>query len=233
MRELKHPYPSVRRGGLSYGGSQNWFSQPAVHRSGCGLIAGTDLLLYLHRHHPGCSSPLFWDFEGDEPISFPQYHRLVREMGKKYLLVIPHVGMNGFMLTGGLNRYFRKSHIPLRARWGVWASGLWNSIGEMLERDIPVILAVGPNFPWIWQKHQLKFYVKKPDGSYCSTCAVKAHFVTITGMDGRWLQISSWGKRYYIDRGEFTRYVKQHSNYLLSNIAYIKDRNRNRKLEKA
>ena len=97
----------------------------------------------------------------------------------------------------------------------------------------PVILAVGQNFPLIWGQNKLQFYVKRPDGTYCSTCAVKAHFVTITGIDCRWIQISSWGKRYYIDREEFVRYVKKHSCYLFSNIAYIKElhQNCNRKLE--
>ena len=232
MFELKHPHLQVRRRGLSYGGSQTWFTQRVTNRSGCGLIAGTDLLLYLHRNHPGCDSPLFGDMEAGPSVSFAQYHRAVQEIRKRYLFVIPHFGMNGFMLTRGLNRYFRKNHIGLRAQWGVWGSQLWSAISEMLERDIPVILAVGPNVPLIWQKHKVQFYVKKPDGTYCSTCSVKAHFVTVTGMDHRWLQVSSWGKRYYIDRDEFARYVKKHSCYLVSNIAYIKERNQNRKLEK-
>lgn len=234
MRELKHPYLCISRSGLSYRGSQTWCVSKTVHRSGCGLIAGTDLLLYLHRNHPACSSPLTCACEGEEPLSFAQYHRLVQEIRKKYLPVIPHFGMNGWMLTGGLNRYFRNHHIPLRARWGVWGSELWEAVEELLERDIPVILAVGPNFPRIWGRDKLRFYVRRPDGTYCSTCAVKAHFVTITGMDRRWLQIASWGKRYCIDREEFVRYVKKHSCYLFSNIAYIKELHQNqyRKLEK-
>ena len=45
---LRHPWPSVREGEvLSYGGCQGWLEGETARKSGCGLVAATDLLLYL------------------------------------------------------------------------------------------------------------------------------------------------------------------------------------------
>ena len=44
------------------------------------------------------------------------------------------------------------------------------------------------------------------------------------GMDENWLTGSSWGKKYYLNRLEFERYVKEHSAGFVSNILYITKR---------
>ena len=51
-----------------------------------------------------------------------------------------------------------------------------------------------------------------------------AHYVTVTGADSDWLQISSWGKRYYIRKDDYLSYVKRHSARLFSNILYIREK---------
>ena len=224
MIQLKHPYPSVDREGGSYGGSQLWSDRPNVQRCGCGLVAGTDLLLYLHLTRQDCRSTLFRGVPMEGAISERRYRLVMERVERSYLPLLPLLGMNGWMLTGGLNRYFRKEKSALRAHWGVWECRLHGAIAEMLERDIPVILSIGTNFPKLWQDQRVQLYVKKPNGVYHSVCGVKAHFVTITGIDERWLRVSSWGKEYYIDFGEFSRYVKKHSNILFSNIAYLKEK---------
>ena len=90
----------------------------------------------------------------------------------------------------------------------------------MLEAQIPVVLAVGPNFPMLWGNQRLIFYEK--DGMlYHPKTTTKAHYVTITEIDGEWLTISSWGKKYYIKKAEYEMYVRKHSNYLFSNILVI------------
>ena len=70
---------------------------------------------------------------------------------------------------------------------------------------------------------KLKLYVRRGD-SFISTAAVNAHYVTVTGMDDRWLEVSTWGKKYYINREEFTRYVRKYSCYLFSNLVGIRAR---------
>jgi hypothetical protein len=128
------------------------------------------------------------------------------------------------MLAGGLNRYFRGHRIELKAGWRMFSFGLWETISKMLEEDIPVIFSIGANFPKVWENQKLKLYVRLGNDTYISTTSVNAHYVTVTGMDERWLEVSTWGKRYYIDREEFTRYVRRHSCYLFSNIVGVKSR---------
>ena len=91
----------------------------------------------------------------------------------------------------------------------------------MLTKDIPVILAVGPNFPFVWKKEKLTFYKKISEENYIPAVKTRAHFVIVTGRDGSRLKISSWGKEYYIDIREYRRYVKRHSSYLVSNVIDI------------
>jgi hypothetical protein len=94
----------------------------------------------------------------------------------------------------------------------------------MLSRDIPVIFSVGPNFPLLWQRNRLRFYVRTESGMAPGPQTL-AHYVMITGSDGDWLQISSWGKKYYIRKDEYLNYVKMHSARLVSNILYIREKN--------
>ena len=52
---LKYPYVAVMKDGkLSYGGNQSWFQGKILKKYGCGVIAGTDVLLYLNLHKEYC-----------------------------------------------------------------------------------------------------------------------------------------------------------------------------------
>ena len=223
MRELKHPYPSVERDGRpSYGGNQGWSNRGVVRKCGCGAVAGMDVLLYLHRNRPGFQAEVFQTVPATGTVSLPTYNSLLNRLRKRFFFVIPHFGMNGFMVAWGLNHFFHSYGIPMRAKWGIWRWRLWSSVERMLSDDLPVICAVGPNFPFIWKKHKLRFYIRTKDGAYQPAAMTKAHYVTITGMDEHWLKISSWGREYYINRKEYVRYVAKHSSYFVSNIVHLK-----------
>ena len=223
MRELKHSYPSVEKdGGASYGGNQTWSHRGVIREWGCGVIAAADLLLYLHWYREGCQTVVFDKIPKSAPIPLAAYERLLRELGKRYFPVIPHFGMNGLGMAAGLNCYFRKHRLPLRARWAVWSKDIWTRMEAMLSDDLPVILAIGQNVPFFWMKHKLRLYMKNAQGRYQSACTVRAHYVTVTGMDQRWLHVSSWGREYFINREEYERYVKKYSSYFVSNILDIR-----------
>lgn len=222
MIKLMHSFPSVRKDRTaSYGGNQSWTRQKYVQKSGCGIISCTDLLLYLHRHQPGCSAGIFSKISDKKEIPLEEYNDCADLLRRRYLPVIPHFGMNGLVLVLGLNRYFRKYHIDFKAIWCISRKKLWRRMEQMLQADIPVIFAIGPDFPFVWQKHKLTFYKKKADGSFVSACQTNAHFVTVTAMDKEWIRISSWGKEYYINRKEYGIYVKKHSSFLVSNLVLI------------
>ena len=222
--QLKKPYISVSNGSsCSYGGNQMCSTNQTERSVGCGAVAALDLFLYLCRSHLSPEHPVNKNlFPSNWPMEQQQYLSLLHDFRKKYFPLIPGHGINGVSLAIGVNAFFIKNRIPFIAIWGVPYAKLWSSIRRMLDQDIPVIFSVGPNFPFFWQHHQLRFYVQRSDGAYIPGPQTHAHYVTITGMDEQWLQIASWGRKYYINRAEYLSYVREHSIHLVSNILYIR-----------
>lgn len=220
MNALQHPFPAVRKDGFdSFGGNQGWSPKKYIQRSGCGLISCTDSLLYLNRHRPSCQSPLFRNDSTDSAIPLDRYNRWSDQFRRRYLPVIPCFGTTGFFAAASLNRYFRGNQIALKASWNLGTRTLWKDIASMLRADIPVILAIGPNFPLPVRRHKLTFY---HGADHKPACQVAAHFVTVTGMDKDWLRISSWGKEYFIARDELMNYISRYGCSLTSNIIKIR-----------
>lgn len=222
MTSLAHPYPSVMHNGSpSYGGNQLWSDNADIRKCGCGLVAALDLIIYLCRCHRGCNYKAIQDIFRGEFISAADYDAQLQALKRRYLPLIPGLGMNAFVLVCGLNRLFHDFHMPYKAHWMFDKDKLWARMQEMLERDIPVILAIGPNFPLVWEKNLLPLYIKLPNGEYSRSSSVKAHFVTVTGLDNEWLCISSWGSKLYIKRREYEGYASKHSSTILSSALYI------------
>ena len=226
--ELSMDYPSVAFGTYhSYGGSQLWSDQQTLREVGCGVIAAVDLWIYLCRKTPGHRMPAFTALPlAQDPLPLAEYRALANQMRLRFFPLIPRLGINGLVLAAGVNVLLRRSTLPYRARWYVPYARLWEKIAEMLDRDIPVILSVGPNFPLFWQKHTLSFYLRHQDGHFQPGASTRAHYVTVTGMDEHWLQISSWGKKYYLSKKDYLDYVRRHSARLTSNILYIQKTDR-------
>lgn len=215
---LRNPYPSVKKEAvLSYGGCQSWLSNATAQKSGCGLVAAADLLIYLHRYG-GCSFEFFRELPKKDPIPADIYDYYAHRLQRRYFPLASSFGLNAFLLALGMNRFFRDNKISLRARWGTPGKRFWQTIQWMLARDIPVILCIGINFPLPWGKEQLALYTQEESGRYRRTTATHAHYVAITGMDEEWLRVSSWGREYHIRREEYDRYRKEHSCGLYSNI---------------
>ena len=207
MKKLKSSYLKVEtKDGASYGGNQAWFPYKFLQKTGCGVIGAADTLLHL---------------SGKEEITEEEYMEFAKILWKKFLPVIPGFGMNGLTLMAGMNRYFKVHGMPYHARWRISGQKMVSRIDRMLTKGIPVILAVGPNFPCVWKKEKLTFYKKISEENYIPAVKTRAHFVIVTGRDGSRLKISSWGKEYYIDIREYRRYVKRHSSYLVSNVIDI------------
>lgn len=207
MKVLKHPFIQIEtKREKSFGGNQAWFPYKFLRKVGCGVISATDVLLHL---------------KGKQQLTKLEYLDFAKYIWRKYLPVIPGFGINGITLMVGLNRYFFKKNLPYKASWKISGRKMLPRIDEMLKKDIPVILSVGPNFPKFWRKEKLSFYKKTDDGRCIPSVKTCAHYVTVTGREGQWFQISSWGKEYYIDIREYQNYVKRYSSYLLSNIICI------------
>ena len=222
---LKYPYFSVKtQTERSYGGSQTWSKSRVMRKYGCGVIGIADVLLYLGLHRADCETDLHYGIlREDGDVSYPRYERYLLKMRHRYLPVIPGVGVPGFALPAALNRYFRHYRINMKAKWCLCPGKIWSRIKSMLAEDIPVILAVGPNFPLAWGKKRVTFY-RLENGKFIPALETKAHFVVVTGMADEYLQISSWGKEYYIFWPEYRQYVRKYSTFFGSNICMIKEK---------
>ena len=220
---IQNNYISVDNGlRRTFGGNQMASASRTMREVGCGVIAALDLLLYLCRFHSDCECGFFAAAAEDGCIDEREYDELAQKLSRRFFPMIPKLGINGLMLAAGLNRFFRHYSLPYRAGWGFCSGKLFAEIENMLARDIPVVLSVGPNFPLFWQNHELSFYASRSDGTLYRACGIKAHYVTVTGIDAQRLQISSWGRVYYIDRGEYMDYIRRHSGSIVSNIVKIR-----------
>ena len=225
MLSLQHPYIAVSLDGQrSYGGGQQFSDNHMIKLCGCGIIAATDTLLYLQRWHNRRPIPMLDVCLREVPLPFSAYHELIEQMRRQYFPLIPYLGLNGLMLAAGMQRFFRQYDLPFSCRWCFSHRELWERIETMLGADLPVIMSVGPNFPFFWQKEKACFYEKTPSGDYHPASGARAHYFTVTGMDERWLRISSWGRCYYMYRSEFEHYARRHSSPAVSNILYIEQK---------
>lgn len=216
---LKNEFISVSKEGLvSYGGNQVWSENAVIRKCGCGVISSLDLLLYLGRHHCGDQAP------ETRPIPLKDYDRMCVELSRRYIPLLPPFGTNGAALALGLNRVFSRYNMPFRASWQLSGSKMMSKVENMLDADIPVILSIGANFPLFWQDNRVNLYSRDSLGRMRRVSSARAHYVTVTGSELNDLRISSWGREYYINKGEYFSYIHQHSNSIISNILMIERR---------
>ena len=221
---LQHPFVSVStERGLSYGGSQSFSKNKTMSRCGCGVVAALDWLLYLQKR----DRPAFVSFlpETQEPIEKGEYTRLLQTLSRKFLPMFYPTGINGLVLAAGMNLLFLREHLPYRAEWRITRKGLWEGIKDMLRRDYPVILSVGPNFPRLLSgKEKATLFQRSIQGTLFPATAVNAHYMTVTAMEGEWLRLSSWGREYYLNIPAYEDYIREHSSYVFSNILYVEEK---------
>ena len=190
----------------------------------------------------GTASPNF--------ISKEDYMNYIQFIERRYFHILPKLGISGVLLSLGFNLYFflnrkkikKQTGSRFKAKWAVPSGKLLDRIREMISQDMPVIISIGPGF---FHKNKLKFYrLEERDGKmhFRHVTDTKDHYVTVTGivesskedvasgdvkMDENGivlLEISSWGKKYYVNYSEYIDFVKKNDNFYFSNILYIKKR---------
>ncbi len=222
---LENTFPLFSGGGeVLYGGSQSRSESKSMRECGCGVVGAMNLFLYLHRFHDKCKTAFFADAE--DPVTPEQFEAYSKKLRRFIPLMYP-LGINGITLMLGVNRFFSKYKLPFRARWCASKKKIWARTEEMLAADIPVILSIGPNFPLPLHRRKLTLYTRSRGGSLRAADSVCAHYVTVTGLEGDVLSVSSWGREYFILRSEFEQYVKKYSSSLYSNVLYIKPKSKN------
>ncbi len=232
---LKGKYISIaeRNGRKSFGGSQEWYPgsvRQNVKGQGCGLIAAVDCALYI---------------SGVDSLNIEEYNSFVEQFLnerrlagfclrefqiRKYDNLIFSLGILPIQISKYLNKRMRILGSQKRFRWnGIHGhKDMYDKIKNMISADIPVIWALySPG-------RRIKMYTgRESDGTFIDRqIYINNHYVTITGVlenkaekscHARMLEVSSWGKKYYIDFDEYLAYVTGSivSRYC-SNIMYFK-----------
>lgn len=235
--KLSREYIQVKRqknGELTFGGDQGFFAgaqrgsaDEKKEKFGCGIIALSDLFLYLANKNSR--------FVIEQNMSYVNHALLQEEYQKYYNSIYKFLGgiplkggVSGIKLQCGFNRMARRKKWPVRARWCFSGKKLYRRIEEMLEKDIPVILCIPMLLRKKDKERKLPFYIREENG-FKQVLKMSAHYVTVTEIiiekeDAVFLEISSWGKKYYIKWEEYDYLI--HTVFLgtiLGNILYIRD----------
>ena len=212
----------------SFGGSQTESCKKRIQGYGCGVVAASEVLVYLWRGKAekekstaGDSGlALILSRMMTDPVTAENYNSLVDYIEKKYLHVIPNFGITGISLASALNRMFLKLSLPYCAVWSVGERKLFQNMETMLQNNIPVIISAGPGLPFIRKKESLPLY--RPGNTLRSAAGAKEHYMTATAIDGEFIYLSSWGNEYIVRKQDFIDYVKRCSNFITSNIVLIR-----------
>lgn len=172
-------YIKIKNGnGVLYGGNQKYFGK-AVSKSGCGMIAACDMLLYLSGKNAGT-------------ISFSDYAAFAEKLRdevfykntKNLLGIFPRRLAN--ILTEKSGRNFR--YYPAIKFFGKSGKKLAEFISEEIKSGVPVIVRVGANiggFP---------YEIQYPASGKSSAGKMSWHYITVTGIsESGILTFSSWG----------------------------------------
>jgi len=204
--KLKNDYVSVTgQKGKTFGGSQSFFKEmPGFmnkfkNKGGCGVVALSDLISYLG------SKKQF-----DSPSEYMKYFNSV---AAKILWIPTPLGLTFLHQLAGLKFLFITNRLDYRCFWGFSRKKLFVRINRMLSLDIPVILCIpkllGPNAA----KRGLSYYRLGNNDELKEAGRVHGHFVTVTGIlskdNEKYLEISSWGQRLYLNFEEYLSFTKK------------------------
>jgi hypothetical protein len=244
---------------IYYGGSQMWFSDKnryskdyILHHYGCGTIATADLFLYLALQKKSCRTAVTEiAIKNDNEIQYTDYTSYVRFVNTDYTKTRRVLAVLGPAAASAINSYSKYYGLGLKASWKLSLNyyEMYDLIEEMLSKDIPVILSIGPNTPKLWGKKGIPFYElkeidyqepkedspeatqegSKPYYYHAVNQSINSHYVTVTALikdevTGRiMLRISSWGRQYYINYEEYWDYIENTGGTFTSSIIYLKE----------
>lgn len=219
------------------GGSQEFFSkdgeeQDQIKRAmGCGIVSLCDSFLYFGEKRNQSVMPELQTMlsekkeqENHSKDSYIKYYNVIYKLAGG---VSKRNGMSGFKLARVYNRIAKKEGISLGAHWHVGYRNFLAKITEMLKQDIPVVLSIPVV---LGKKKGFPMLVKKTEKSGIvlrERTKAKAHFVTVVGIaqkEGKaYLQISSWGREYFLDAEEYIKFGRrQFLGFLTGNILCVK-----------
>ena len=165
----------------SFGGSQMWLPDKVLLNSGCGVIAGLDAIMRLKGEESLPKDDYinrFFDAKDYiRPIIVGKNRESRQLFGHEFL---GSFGVSAARFKKGVKKLAAKEGLkvkvkPFRFRW-------WEKIPRYLESGDPLIMLITAPFNNV--------AVVAPNG-FRNMCGF--HWVTITGIDGDTLRVSSWG----------------------------------------
>jgi len=170
-----------KNGSASYGGSQMWLPDKVLLNSGCGVIAGLDAIMRLKGEESLPKDDYinrFFDAKDYiRPIIVGKNRESRQLFGHEFL---GSFGVSAARFKKGVKKLAAKEGLkvkvkPFRFRW-------WEKIPKYLESGDPLIMLITAPFNNV--------AVVAPNG-FRNMCGF--HWVTITGIEGDTLRVSSWG----------------------------------------
>ena len=158
-------------GGVMRGGNQSRFGKN-IKRSGCGMIAACDMLLYLN---------------DKRSLSESEYKQFIAENSSNffYRLHFNIIGVAAFRIVKFLRRQgYSFRFVPRRRLKG---ASFEQHIAEVLNEGTPVIVRIGLN------GKKLSYKVTYTVNGRVSQGTVSWHYITVTGMENGVLTYSKWG----------------------------------------
>lgn len=204
---------------------------------GCGVVAMTDIELYMTQQHTGYAAPLqeITYNKSNGEIAKDNYMRYA-EYNRDYLYYLGDNSLN--YLTGvlpanmeiGIELYLESNNHPYKkATWAPYCGGKSDAkievakiIETMISRDLPVAFA----YFTMSENNLLELYFNSNDARLEESDKedVKSHYMTIIGYskflrdDGinyeYVLKVVSWGKIYYINYDKYSDNLSYFSNVL-------------------
>ena len=172
-------YIKIKRAdGYMYGGNQSLFGKKS-RRSGCGMIAACDVILYS---------------QGKRSLGFSEYAEFVSRFRDEvaYKNTSNLIGIFPRRLAKMINSHLPKNHDSeyiFISRRKFSREGLRKFISDSISMELPVIVRIGAN------GKRLPYKIEFPDqGNRSAGGKTDWHYITVTGMtDSGKLIFSSWG----------------------------------------
>ncbi len=171
MLKLDYIRITNENGGVMHGGNQSLFEKK-IKRSGCGMIAACDMLLYK---------------QSRKALTLDDYRSFITENSQSFFYRFHYnlIGVSAgrivkFLKRHGLNVRFISRHRLKGNKFGQF-------IKQSLDNDTPVIVRVGLN------REKLPYKINYTVSGRISQGKMSWHYITVTGLENDMLYYSTWG----------------------------------------
>ncbi|MDE5858811.1 MAG: hypothetical protein K2H23_00230 [Oscillospiraceae bacterium] len=168
-------YISIKTsGGFMYGGDQKLFGSK-VRKSGCGMIAACDMVLFLR-----C----------EKSLTFTEYTHFIEDVrdNDAYRKTSNPIGVSPFKVAQLINTRTENHRFQFISRIFFGKKALGKFIEKSVAAGLPVIVRIGAN------GKKLPYSIVYPaSGGRSAAGTITWHYVTVTGIsDSGMLTFSSW-----------------------------------------